>query len=172
MGFLVVSLPRGVFPHTQTGNSGGQVHPDAEGAQPYNNGIRIGGVSAWPGLGIFYADRGIYLWDHIVTNRGLTHVPSSKLTVNPLQEAVTVRLTFKYVGATDVALTFQVDEFYYSTTLVGYQSKMGCYMLVSANTAPTTVESVYVKKARNNPIVTDLPEIMPTDFGVADDTFL
>ena len=27
MGFLVVSLPRGVFPQTQTGNSGGQVQP-------------------------------------------------------------------------------------------------------------------------------------------------
>ena len=27
MGFLVVSFPLGVFPHTQTGNSGGHVQP-------------------------------------------------------------------------------------------------------------------------------------------------
>ena len=121
-----------------------------DGTAPHNESVRVGGLTSsthWNGIGVMYANNCIHLRNYLDdSNTGvvLVHVPSSKLTVNPLETAVEIKMLFVYVNdKQDVRLTFSIDGVeFYDDIIEGAVAKLGPYMVVSSQHTSMTVTSV------------------------------
>lgn len=119
-------------------------------ASSEDDGIRIGGSTLgrrWNGLAVYHKDSKIVLKNFLTSGSGkeVTSIDIDDLTKNPLEEAVKIRLTFDYVNADDVRISFSVEDTeYYNGVLEDVVETLGTFFLlyVKSSSKPITLESI------------------------------
>ena len=111
-----------------------------------NTYVRIGGNASnrtGYALGIVYNNNVVNLINHLDGGTSvLKTVAPSKLTKNPLEESVEIRLTFDYENTTDMRVKFSIEGTeYYNGVISNGIAKIGTYLSVKSTTNPLTVTS-------------------------------
>lgn len=134
-----------------------------------NDAIWIGGkTNGWGGFTLLYVDGEVKLRQRTGVDSTLVSKKASDLDITAvLNTPLKIRLTFAYVGTTDVAVTFSINDVcYYDQTITGIQQNLGTYMMLYGKTNATMKTSIESITAENQ----GLSQVTYADFLVSDGT--